>query len=316
MAGQILLDGCNELFDTAKHSSAQPHLRMLVRRIVVCDQVNLLVLGSLPVNEPQKLDPLLMTMLRHAGPDHCPIQSIERCEQRGGGPVALVVMGPCASATRHKREPWLGSVQRLDLALFIHRKHQRVFWWVQVKPDDIAQLLQESRIPAQFEGSSQMGLQTMTPPDAADRARAQPHHLGQAPGAPVGSRYGSLLCCLADDLSNHLVGNRTPPPGARSILQDAVDPLLDKATAPDTYRPTRHPQDLGDLLVLLVFGGQQDNPRSLDDTRRRLTATSKPLKVLPIFCRKNYLGRLLIFFPSGATAFQERITEVTEYQIH
>src|SRR5215204_634355 len=273
------------------------HLGMLVGRVVVCDQMNLLALGCLPVNNPQKLDPLLMTMLRHAGPDHRPIQRIERREQRRG-PVALVVMGHRASAARYKRKPWLGSVQRLDLALFIDRKHQRVLWRVQVKPDDIVQLLQESRMPAQLEGSSQMGLQTMTPPDAPDRARAQPHHLGQTPGAPMGLRYGSLLRCLADDLSNHLVGNRTPSPGARSILQDASDPLLDEATTPDTNRPTRHQQDLGDLLVLLVFGSQQDNPRSLDDTRGRLTATGKPLKVLPIFCRKNHSGSHPHLLPS------------------
>src|SRR5215213_2516116 len=266
------------------------HLGMLVSRVVVCDQVNLLVLGSLPVNEPQKLDPLLMTMLRHAGPNHRPIQRIERREQ-SRGPVTLVVMGHCASATRHERKPWLGSIQRLDLALLIDRKHQRVFGRVQVEPNDIVQLLQELRISAQLESPSQMGLQTMAPPHAADRARAQSHDLGQTPGAPMGPRCGGLLSRLAHDLSNRLLRNRTPPTGARSILQDANDPLLDKATTPDTNRPARYPEGLGDLLVLLALGGQQDNPRSLDHTRGHLAATGKPLQLLPILCRKNYPRR-------------------------
>src|SRR5436309_12855189 len=119
--------------------------------------------------------------------------------------MALVVMGHGAIAARHERKSRLRSVERLNLALLIDREHQRVLRRVQVKPDDIVQLLQELRIPTQLEGSSQMWFQAMTSPNAANRSRAQAPHLVYAASALVGSGYSRLLRRLAPDLSNHLL---------------------------------------------------------------------------------------------------------------
>src|SRR4029079_13513814 len=108
------------------------HLWMLVSRIVIRDQMNLLALRGLSVDEPQELDPLLVAMARHAGPDHLPIQRIEGGEQSRRS-VALVVVGHRAVAARHERQARLGAVERLNLALLIDREHQRMLWRIQVK---------------------------------------------------------------------------------------------------------------------------------------------------------------------------------------
>ena len=50
---------------------------MLVGRIVIRNQMNVLLLGSFPIDKLQELDPLLVAMLRHAGADHCPIQRVQ-----------------------------------------------------------------------------------------------------------------------------------------------------------------------------------------------------------------------------------------------
>src|SRR3954466_6205193 len=125
------------------------NLRMLVSRIVIRNQMDLRALRGLSVNELQELYPLLMAVPRHTGPDHLPVQRIE-CSEQSRRSVALIVVGHRAVAARHKGKARLGSVERLNLAFFIDRENQSVLWRVQVKPDDIIQLLHELRIPAQF----------------------------------------------------------------------------------------------------------------------------------------------------------------------
>src|SRR5215210_2040923 len=269
-------------------------LGMLVGRIVIRDQVNLLALRGLSVNEPQELDPLLMTVSWHAGSDHRPVQSIE-CREQSRRPVALVVMGHRATATWHERQSGLRSVECLNLALLIDREHQSMLGGIQVKTNDIVQLLYELRISAQLERSSQMRLQAVTPPNTANRARTEPRHLGQTTGAPVSSGRRCLLRCLAYDL---LRVDRTPPPGPRSILQDAGHPLFGKTTTPNPNGPARHPAGLSDLLILLAVSGQKDDSRSLCHTHGNLPALRELLKFFPLLGRKNYRDSHLHLFPS------------------
>src|SRR5205809_590938 len=100
-------------------------LGVLVSRVVIRNQMDVLVLRSLAVDEAEKFEPLLMAVLRHTGPNHRSIPRIERREQ-SRRPIALVVVGHGASTASDKRKSWLGSVQRLDLALLVNREHQRV----------------------------------------------------------------------------------------------------------------------------------------------------------------------------------------------
>src|SRR5689334_20136519 len=113
---QILMDRRNQILDATEDSPTQPvfcqvteeslhhvepggagwsemnreprmalqpslHLWMLVSRIVIRDQMNLLALRGLAVNQSQELDPLLVAMAGHAGPNHLPIQRIEGGKQ-------------------------------------------------------------------------------------------------------------------------------------------------------------------------------------------------------------------------------------------
>src|SRR5215218_2132417 len=113
-------------------------LGMLVGCIVVRDEVNLFVLRGLSINQPQKLDPLLMAMPRHAGPKHRSVQCIECCEQ-SRRPVALVVMGNRATAAWHQWQSRLRSVECLNLALLIDREHQGMLWGIEIKTNNVFQ---------------------------------------------------------------------------------------------------------------------------------------------------------------------------------
>lgn len=40
-----------------------------------------------------------------------------------------------------ERQPWLRAIERLDLALFVNRQHDRMSWRRDIKPDNIVKLL-------------------------------------------------------------------------------------------------------------------------------------------------------------------------------
>ena len=74
-----------------------PNIGVLVRGVVVTDQMQLLVLWCLTVDLAQEAQPLSMSMTGFAARDHCAIEGAQGSEQRGGA-VALIVM-------RHGRCP-------------------------------------------------------------------------------------------------------------------------------------------------------------------------------------------------------------------
>ena len=98
---------------------------MLVRRIVVGDEVHIKVLRRLAVDPAQEFEPLLVPMARHALTDHGAGGHVEGGEQ-GGGAMALVIVRHGATAALLERQARLGAIERLDRALLIHREHQAV----------------------------------------------------------------------------------------------------------------------------------------------------------------------------------------------
>jgi hypothetical protein len=62
---------------------------MLVRRVDVDNQMQLLVLGSLSVNQPEEFQPFLVSVPVHAGADDFAIVDVEPGKQPGCA-VALV----------------------------------------------------------------------------------------------------------------------------------------------------------------------------------------------------------------------------------
>ena len=60
----------------------RPHLQMLVRRVVVQNQMQIQLDRRLPLQESEKLDELLVPMPRQAGADQVAFGHIQRCKQR------------------------------------------------------------------------------------------------------------------------------------------------------------------------------------------------------------------------------------------
>ena len=84
------------------------HSGMFVGRMVVHDQMNLLVLGSLALDQTQKLEPLAVAVFSQASSDHAAVECVERREQ-GGRAVAFVIVGHRLAVTQlpARRARWL-----------------------------------------------------------------------------------------------------------------------------------------------------------------------------------------------------------------
>ena len=78
---------------------------------------------DLLLDRVEEADELLVAMALHVAADGGTLEDVEGCEQRGGT-VAFAVMGHCPGTARLHRQPRLGAVECLDLALF-HRSRGR-----------------------------------------------------------------------------------------------------------------------------------------------------------------------------------------------
>ena len=100
-----------------------PDCGMLVCRIVIADQVQLLVLRCLTINLAQELQPLNVAVPLLALPDHCPVQHIE-CGKQSGCAMTLVIMCLSLNLSRAKLQFRLGPIKSLNLGLFVNRQNQ------------------------------------------------------------------------------------------------------------------------------------------------------------------------------------------------
>src|SRR5947208_54467 len=173
---------------------------MLVGRVVVYDQMQLLVFGGGIVNQSQKAKPFLMPMTLLAEADYFAIQGIESSEQ-GSCTVALVIVRHRSSPATLQRQAGLCTVQSLNLAFLVATQNQSVFRWIQVQPHDGFQFLGKVGIFADFESFPQMGLQAMLVPNASHGGFAELDCRGHPARGPM-CRIGRFL--LRGDLYHTL----------------------------------------------------------------------------------------------------------------
>src|SRR2546426_6809304 len=111
------------------------HPRMFVGSVVVDDEVQVELGGSLAIDLLEKADELLMAVTSHAVADHLAVEHAERGEE-GGRSVALVVVGSGSEPALLHRQTRLGAVESLNLALLVHAQHQGLVGRIQIEPDN------------------------------------------------------------------------------------------------------------------------------------------------------------------------------------
>ena len=192
-------------------SEPSPDLRMLMGGVVIGDRVDQLPGRNRPLDSVEEANGLLVPVSLHAAADDRAIQDVQRGEQRGGA-VPLVVMGHCAGASLLHRQPGLGAVERLDLALLVDRQHDGMSRWIDIQANDVRELLQEAWIRRELErlyGVRPYAAQIccterrLTPVAAA---RARPVQCVVSPGGAASVR--STTCLTVSPGSGRLPGGR------------------------------------------------------------------------------------------------------------
>lgn len=134
------------------------HARMLVRAVVVHDEMNIHACRDLGLDPAQEGQELLMPVTRLAVGEYVAAEDIEGRKERSRA-MALVVVRDSLGITQPQRKHRLGALQGLGLALLIDTQHQGVLGRVQVKAHDITQLLDEERVGGKLEALGAMGLE-------------------------------------------------------------------------------------------------------------------------------------------------------------
>ena len=145
--------GCRGEVERPSRIVGQPseHLGVLVGSIVVHDGVDHIAGRYGVLDLVEKGDELLVAMARSAAAEHGALQRVQGGEQRGGT-IAHVIVSEGRASAGLERQSWLGAVQGLDLALLIHRQHDRVTWWREVEAHHIVKLGRKPWVGRAFEG--------------------------------------------------------------------------------------------------------------------------------------------------------------------
>jgi len=171
---------------------------MFVGGVVVHDGVDGLAGGNLALHRIEKADELLMAMTLHIAAHHGSVEDVHGRKQRCRS-VPLVIVDHRSGAALLRRQPGLGSVEDLDLALFVDGQNHGVRRRIDVEADHIAQLLDEFGIPGKLELANAMGLQPMGPPDTLNRGNADAGHPRHGCACPTRGLGRRRFHCRDDD---------------------------------------------------------------------------------------------------------------------
>jgi hypothetical protein len=118
--------------------------------VIVNDQMEIEISWGLIIDQLEKTQKFSMPMARHTSPDNRAIQHVQRRKQ-GRGAISLVVVGHGAGTPLLHRQPWLGAIEGLDLALFVNAEDQGLVGRIEVEPDHILHLGGEVLVARKFE---------------------------------------------------------------------------------------------------------------------------------------------------------------------
>ncbi len=126
---------------------------MFVCSVIVDDQMQVQLIGSLAVDPLQKPNELLVAMPRHTIADHAAVQQAQGGIQRRGA-VAFVIVSQGATTPLLQRQPRLSSIQGLNLRFLVDAQHQRLIGRIQVQAHNVTQFLDKPFVSAELKSSS------------------------------------------------------------------------------------------------------------------------------------------------------------------
>lgn len=254
----------------------RPHHRMLVGRVVVDDQVQVQLLGCLPMELLQESQPLDMGVLHRRGAEDPAIEVIEGGKQRHGA-MADVIVGAGANMTDSQRQTWLRPFQRLALAFLVAAQDQRLGRRIQVQADHVPKLCLKVGIAGQLERPRQVRLNLVRRPyalHAGGRNTGLARHRAHAPARAVRRRPGGL----SDDLGFLCLSNRRLPAATRCVTHQAVQTQRRKPPLPPDHRRPTDTELRRCCHLRAALRARQYNARPAHHPLRRGRCPDQPLQ--------------------------------------
>src|ERR1017187_2130445 len=199
--------GCEMEVKAAAFQGLEPTLHggALVGAVVVENEVEVEFRGYLLFQWMEESDELFAAMARQATTDDLAVEDIEGGKQWGGS-VPLGIMRLAFRQSRPQGQTRSGSVQRLDLALFIDAEYQGPVWRVEIQANDVPHLVFKLRILGNLELLDPVGLDVVMLPDALYHHARHTQLCGQYSDAPVRRVGRSGLQSCAQNLLLHFRG--------------------------------------------------------------------------------------------------------------
>src|SRR5258706_11481410 len=98
------------------------NLGCFMSTVIIQNQMERCFTGEIPIQTAEELQKLLMSMSCRALANNLSLHQLQRRKQRSRA-VPFVIMRHRATAPFFPGQPWLGSVQRLNLALLIDAEY-------------------------------------------------------------------------------------------------------------------------------------------------------------------------------------------------
>lgn len=134
------------------------HQRVLVRRVVIHDDMHVEFRRHAALDSVKKLQKLVVPVPRQALLNDMSRQRIKRGEQRRCAMSTIIVCLCCRQSWAQGKDR-CGSIQGLNAAFFVDAQNDSIERRVHVKSHNVAQLGSKIRIVAELERANVMGLQ-------------------------------------------------------------------------------------------------------------------------------------------------------------
>lgn len=237
------------------------HKRMLMRCIVVHDDVHVELRRHAALDVFQELQELRVPMTRQALLDHPSGQRVERREQRRYS-IADVVMRLRGGQAWTQGKNGSGSLQRLDTAFLVDAQHNGVRRRVHVQSDDISELFRKVRVATELERADPMRLQLVSKENPLHGAPADAKFLREGPRTPVRRVLGRRSHDRLRQLLDGLCRDEFRPARARGVGQDTFHASFEEAFANLRDAVPGNAHSFGDLHVRQSFCRVENNLRA------------------------------------------------------
>jgi hypothetical protein len=253
---------------------------MLMGGVVVQDEVQLQLGIGLFLHGFDEAEELLVPVTGQAFVDHLTGGHIQGGKE-GGGSVPFVVMSDGPGPALLEREARLGTIQSLDLALFIEGEDDGPFRRCHIETDHVAELFDETRVGGELEVPDPVRLEPMGRPDAGDLAVMETHDLGHKPTAPV----CPLGRFVFQGLANHFgfdLRSEGPGPARTRLVLKASETLGLVAIQPPLNSGSRDVELPAEFTAGTTLGSTQDNAGAFYLTLRSGPGTNPPLEFFSV----------------------------------